>query len=54
MAENLPKLLENQKSYAGIPECKFVEDVDVFMAQTENNNNVESVLKVSFLNFTFI
>lgn len=24
LTDDLPKLLENQKSYAGIPECKFV------------------------------
>jgi len=45
LTSNLPKLPENQKSFAGIPECKFVEDVDAFMTLSENTNNVELVLK---------
>ncbi|XP_014219464.1 prefoldin subunit 3 [Copidosoma floridanum] len=36
---------ENNKSYAGIPEAEFVEDVDAFMAKPENNGSVEKVLK---------
>uniref|UniRef100_U5EVQ5 Prefoldin subunit 3 n=1 Tax=Corethrella appendiculata TaxID=1370023 RepID=U5EVQ5_9DIPT len=45
----LPALAENQKSYAGIPEAVFVDDVESFMAQSEsgaeNENSVEKVLK---------
>lgn len=40
----MPKLPENQKSFAGIPEAVFVEDIDAFMSQTENDNNAEKVL----------
>ncbi|XP_071450681.1 prefoldin subunit 3 [Hetaerina americana] len=36
---------EKKKSYAGIPEAAFVDDVDTFMTLSENNNNVEIVLK---------
>jgi len=43
-AEEFPKLPENQKSFAGIPECKFLQDVDEFMDQT-GNNNVDTVLR---------
>jgi len=35
----------DQKSYAGIPEAEFVHDVDAFMAKSENNGNVDKVLK---------
>lgn len=41
----MPKLPENQKSFAGIPEAVFVEDIDQFMAQSENESNVEKVLQ---------
>ncbi|XP_055378186.1 prefoldin subunit 3 [Condylostylus longicornis] len=41
----MPKLPENHKSFAGIPEAIFVEDIDAFMAQSENDNNCEKVLQ---------
>ncbi|XP_053698293.1 prefoldin subunit 3 [Sabethes cyaneus] len=41
----LPKLENDQKSYAGIPEAVFVEDVEAFMKQSGNEENVEKVLK---------
>ncbi|XP_055702425.1 prefoldin subunit 3 [Phlebotomus papatasi] len=41
----MPKLPESQKTYAGIPEAVFVEDVDTFMAQPENDNNSDRVLR---------
>ncbi|XP_060525545.1 prefoldin subunit 3 [Cylas formicarius] len=37
--------LGDKKSYAGIPEAEFVEDVDSYMARSENNGNIEEVLK---------
>ncbi|KAJ8984260.1 hypothetical protein NQ317_007492 [Molorchus minor] len=37
--------LGDKKSYAGIPEAEFVEEVDEFMKRTENNGNVDDVLK---------
>ncbi|KAL3276524.1 hypothetical protein HHI36_011901 [Cryptolaemus montrouzieri] len=37
--------LGDKKSYAGIPEAEFVEDVDSYMARPENNGNVDEVLK---------
>ncbi|XP_033212637.1 prefoldin subunit 3 [Belonocnema kinseyi] len=36
---------ETKKSYAGIPEAEFVEDVDAFMAKSENDGSVDKVLK---------
>ncbi|CAD7093341.1 unnamed protein product [Hermetia illucens] len=41
----MPKLPENQKSFAGIPQAVFVEDIDQFMALSENESNVEKVLQ---------
>ncbi|XP_037030985.1 prefoldin subunit 3 [Bradysia coprophila] len=41
----LPKLPENQKSYAGIPEAVFVDDVDAFMALEDNDSNADLVLR---------
>ncbi|KAF4522127.1 hypothetical protein B566_EDAN012589 [Ephemera danica] len=38
------KLSETKKSYAGIPEALFVDDVDKFMS-LEENSNVQMVLK---------
>ncbi|OXU31369.1 prefoldin subunit 3 [Nasonia vitripennis] len=35
----------DKKSYAGIPEADFVDDVDAFMAKEENNGSSEKVLK---------
>ncbi|KAL7295479.1 hypothetical protein TKK_0011130 [Trichogramma kaykai] len=35
----------DKKTYAGIPEAEFVDDVDSFMAKPENNGNVEMVLR---------
>ncbi|KAJ3650358.1 hypothetical protein Zmor_022051 [Zophobas morio] len=37
--------LGDKKSYAGIPEAEFVEDVDAYMGRPENNKNVDEVLK---------
>ncbi|XP_018565457.1 prefoldin subunit 3-like [Anoplophora glabripennis] len=37
--------LGEKKSYAGIPEAEFVEDVDSYMKRPENNGNVDDVLK---------
>jgi prefoldin subunit 5 len=37
--------LGDKKSYAGIPEAEFVEDVEAYMSRTENNRNVDEVLK---------
>ncbi|KAJ8951493.1 hypothetical protein NQ318_000189 [Aromia moschata] len=37
--------LGDKKSYAGIPEAEFVEDVDAYMKRPENNGNVDDVLK---------
>ncbi|KAG8273337.1 Prefoldin subunit 3 [Homalodisca vitripennis] len=34
-----------KKSYAGIPEANFVDDVDAFMALPENSGAVDTVLK---------
>ncbi|XP_058462620.1 prefoldin subunit 3 [Malaya genurostris] len=41
----LPKLDSHQKSYAGIPEAIFVEDVESFMKLSGSDENVEKVLK---------
>ncbi|XP_039971224.1 prefoldin subunit 3 [Bactrocera neohumeralis] len=41
----MPKLPENQKSFAGIPEAIFLEEIDTFMAQPENEDNCEKVLQ---------
>lgn len=41
----LPNLPENHKSFAGIPEAVFVDDVDAFMAQSENESSAEKVLR---------
>ncbi|XP_011191516.1 prefoldin subunit 3 [Zeugodacus cucurbitae] len=41
----MPKLAENQKSFAGIPEAIFLEEIDTFMAQPENEDNCEKVLQ---------
>lgn len=41
----LPKLPENQKSFAGIPEAIFVEDIDAFMSLPENDSNTDKVLQ---------
>ncbi|CAD6995634.1 prefoldin subunit 3 [Ceratitis capitata] len=41
----MPKLAENQKSFAGIPEAVFLEEIDTFMAQPENEDNCEKVLQ---------
>nr|QBH72845.1 prefoldin subunit [Franklinothrips vespiformis] len=44
--ENLDNIdTEKKKSYAGIPEAAFVENIDEFMALPENNGNVDKVLK---------
>ncbi|KAI4457896.1 prefoldin subunit 3 [Holotrichia oblita] len=37
--------LGDKKSYAGIPEAEFVDDVDSYMAKLENAGNVDKVLK---------
>jgi len=41
----LPPLPENEKTYAGIPEAVFVDDVDAFMALTDNEGNADKVLR---------
>nr|XP_040232598.1 prefoldin subunit 3 [Anopheles coluzzii] len=41
----LPKLEADQKSYAGIPEAVFVDDVEQFMKDSGNEDSVEKVLK---------
>lgn len=41
----MPKLAENQKSFAGIPEAIFLEEIDTFMSQPENEDNCEKVLQ---------
>ncbi|XP_043283507.1 prefoldin subunit 3 [Venturia canescens] len=43
--ENNMELSEDKKSYGGIPEAAFVEDVDAFMALPENEGSVFKVLK---------
>ncbi|XP_056629762.1 prefoldin subunit 3 [Diorhabda carinulata] len=37
--------LGDKKSYAGIPEAEFVEDVEAYMQRSENGGNVDDVLK---------
>ncbi|KAK0168657.1 hypothetical protein PV327_002434 [Microctonus hyperodae] len=39
------ELSEDKKSFAGIPEAAFVEDVDAFMALPDNDGQVDKVLK---------
>ncbi|XP_052860548.1 prefoldin subunit 3 [Anopheles cruzii] len=41
----LPKLEKDQKSYAGIPEAVFVDDVEQYMEDSANGESVEKVLK---------
>ncbi|XP_017478163.1 PREDICTED: prefoldin subunit 3 isoform X3 [Rhagoletis zephyria] len=41
----MPKLPNNQKSFAGIPEAVFLEEIDTFMSQPENEDNCEKVLQ---------
>ncbi|XP_073819373.1 prefoldin subunit mgr [Musca autumnalis] len=41
----MPKLPENQKSFAGIPEAIFLEEIDSFMSKPENEENCEKVLQ---------
>lgn len=41
----LPPLPANEKSYAGIPEAIFVDDVDAFMAEPANEGNADKVLR---------
>ncbi|CAH1978100.1 unnamed protein product [Acanthoscelides obtectus] len=45
METEKPADLGDKKSYAGIPEAEFVDDVDAYMARAENAGTVESVLK---------
>ncbi|GLV31821.1 merry-go-round [Carabus blaptoides fortunei] len=53
---------ENKKSYAGIPEAVFVDDVDALMALPENAGNVDKVLrrldeqhsKYKFMEYTLV
>lgn len=42
---SLPQLPKNQKSFAGIPEAVFVEDIDAFMSLPENDGNTDKVLQ---------
>jgi len=44
-SNELPPLPANEKTYAGIPEAVFVDDVDAFMSLSENENNADKVLK---------
>ncbi|XP_050094588.1 prefoldin subunit 3 [Anopheles aquasalis] len=44
-AIELPKLENDQKSYAGIPEAVFVDDVEQFMKDSGNEDSVDKVLK---------
>ncbi|KAF2901056.1 hypothetical protein ILUMI_05112 [Ignelater luminosus] len=39
------EILDDRKSYAGIPEAEFVDDVDAYMAKGENGGNADKVLK---------
>ncbi|XP_055855385.1 prefoldin subunit 3 [Episyrphus balteatus] len=41
----MPKLPENQKSFAGIPEAVFLNEIDAYMFQPENDKNCEKVLQ---------
>ena len=41
----MPKLLENKKSFASIPEAVFLEEIDQFMAQPGNEDNCEKILQ---------
>lgn len=41
----LPPLAKNEKTYAGIPEAVFVDDVDAFMALADNEGNADKVLR---------
>jgi len=43
--KNSTEVLDDRKSYAGIPEAEFVDDVDTFMGKTENGGNADKVLK---------
>lgn len=45
MGDSEVKQLGDRKSYVGIPEAEFVDDVDAYMAKTENDSNVEKVLQ---------
>ncbi|VEN41060.1 unnamed protein product [Callosobruchus maculatus] len=45
MENEKPADLGDKKSYAGIPEAEFVDDVDAYMARAENAGNVDSVLR---------
>lgn len=38
------KPLDDSKSYMGIPEAQFVEDVDAFMNKEDNANDAQSVI----------
>ncbi|KAH0540880.1 prefoldin subunit 3 [Cotesia glomerata] len=41
----MSELSDDKKSFAGIPEAAFVEDVDAYMALPENNGQVDKALK---------
>lgn len=43
--DGLPPLPPNEKTYAGILEAVFVDDVDAFMALGENEGNADKVLR---------
>ncbi|KAK7074742.1 Prefoldin subunit 3 [Halocaridina rubra] len=45
MAGEEEKPLDETKSYMGIPEAQFVEDVDAFMSKDDNANNAQNVIK---------
>merc|ERR1711915_234860 len=44
MAGEEDKPLDDSKSYMGIPEAQFVEDVDAFMNKEDNANDAQSVI----------
>ncbi|XP_066946380.1 prefoldin subunit 3-like isoform X1 [Macrobrachium rosenbergii] len=45
MAGEEDKPLDETKSYTGIPEAQFVDDVDEFMSKEDNANNAQVVIK---------
>ncbi|XP_064095689.1 prefoldin subunit 3-like [Macrobrachium nipponense] len=45
MAGEEDKPLDETKSYTGIPEAQFVDDVDAFMSKEDNGNNAQLVIK---------
>ena len=51
MATTVSKLPEGQKSYCGIPEATFIEDVDTYMTKyIKGGNKIEDKMQVQILN----